>query len=190
MRPEVREIYKKMPSFSVLSFCKHHSTYVRMVCQCDTPLLYCKVRMVCQCDTPLLYCKVLMVCQCDTPLLYCKVLMVSIAGVVLVSVVQGKPFATDQVFDFAQEDIIADVKSMIPTMLKYREQSPPTETYSLHRKVRRIAETSARMLPDVFPTQCPLCLCFSSFCLWVLWPRGCTRDLFRSVCSRSIHCRC
>jgi aarF domain-containing kinase len=47
----------------------------------------------------------------------------------------GRPFRCDGPFDFGQRDVIAEVRRLIPVMLKHREKAPPHESYSLHRKL-------------------------------------------------------
>jgi aarF domain-containing kinase len=47
----------------------------------------------------------------------------------------GRPFRHEGEFDFGERDVIAEVKRLIPVMLKHREKAPPHESYSLHRKL-------------------------------------------------------
>lgn len=47
----------------------------------------------------------------------------------------GRPFRTEGPFDFGERDVIAEVRRLIPIMLKHREKAPPHESYSLHRKL-------------------------------------------------------
>lgn len=47
----------------------------------------------------------------------------------------ARPFASPRPFDFAKQDVTAEVRRLIPTMLTHRRTAPPRETYSLHRKL-------------------------------------------------------
>eukprot|EP00041_Stephanoeca_diplocostata_P031046 m.957066 g.957066 ORF g.957066 m.957066 type:complete len:643 (+) comp23876_c0_seq10:221-2149(+) len=47
----------------------------------------------------------------------------------------GRPFGSAGEFDFGAQDVISEVKELIPVMLKHRETAPPHESYSLHRKL-------------------------------------------------------
>lgn len=49
----------------------------------------------------------------------------------------AEPFCTHAPaqYDFSLQDVTARVKALIPTMLKHRLTPPPSETYSLHRKL-------------------------------------------------------
>lgn len=49
----------------------------------------------------------------------------------------GEPFniKNDDLFDFGNQDVTSKLYKEIPTMLKHRLTSPPTEVYSLHRRL-------------------------------------------------------
>ncbi|KXS09606.1 ABC1-domain-containing protein [Gonapodya prolifera JEL478] len=49
----------------------------------------------------------------------------------------GRPFShlSPRMYDFGDQDVTAEVKGLIPTMMRYRLTPPPEETYSLHRKL-------------------------------------------------------
>ena len=47
----------------------------------------------------------------------------------------AKPFGTPGYFNFGNQTVSGNVRSQIPTMLKYRLTPPPDESYSLHRKL-------------------------------------------------------
>jgi aarF domain-containing kinase len=50
----------------------------------------------------------------------------------------GEPFnikMKDEYFDFGNQDLTRKIYKLIPTMLKHRLKAPPTEVYSLHRKL-------------------------------------------------------
>lgn len=47
----------------------------------------------------------------------------------------GAPFAQPMPYDFGKQSVTQRVQEMIPTMLQHRLVVPPSESYSLHRKL-------------------------------------------------------
>lgn len=50
----------------------------------------------------------------------------------------GEPFRTshsDELYDFGTADFTKKVTRLLPTMSKHRLKAPPTQIYSLHKKV-------------------------------------------------------
>ena len=49
--------------------------------------------------------------------------------------VLGEAFASKEPFDFGRQSTTSRIYRIIPTMLEHRLTPPPSETYSLHRKL-------------------------------------------------------
>jgi aarF domain-containing kinase len=49
--------------------------------------------------------------------------------------VLGEPFGSDEPYDFAASQLSARVREHVPTMMRHRLCPPPSEIYSLHRKL-------------------------------------------------------
>lgn len=47
----------------------------------------------------------------------------------------GKPFRSSEPFDFGAQDVTREIRRLVPIMLEHRLTAPPTESYSLHRKL-------------------------------------------------------
>jgi len=47
----------------------------------------------------------------------------------------GEPFSTEGVYRFHERNIASRIHTLIPTLLKHRLTPPPSESYSLHRKL-------------------------------------------------------
>jgi len=51
------------------------------------------------------------------------------------ALILGEPFGAREPYDFATSGLSTRVREHVPTMLRLRERPPPTEIYSLHRKL-------------------------------------------------------
>ena len=63
--------------------------------------------------------------------------------------ITGKPFRTNETYNFGSADLMKKTGQYGQTFLKYRLTPPPTEAYSLHRKLAGAILLCVRLRADI-----------------------------------------